>query len=443
MSSKDMARRATAEFVFAGANITSSVRPYLLSVTYTDNEEDETDDLQIKLQDREDIWLSKWLTDIIDVASSAAPSPGPTGSGASLAVGAEVEFTGTKHFIASSSDVGYNARPGPAIITHSAPGSKHPWHLIHKDNTSNVYGWVNESDIKEASADAASAPSAGFKIRSTFVRQNWNGDGKDTFLDCGEFEVDSVECSGPPNIVTIKATSLPYTAEIRQTKKTKAWEAYTLSGIANEMAAACGMICMYLSDSDPYYERTEQYKVSDIAFLSTLCHDAGISLKTTNNIIVLFDQATYEAKTHILTIVRGSGTYLKHKVHVGAAESEYSSCRVSYTDPGTGKCISAVARVEDYDPKSKSNQRLEVKAKVSSVEEAKALAEKRLRLHNKYERTATFTMPGDPALVAGVTVKLSGWGAWDGKYIIKQAKHTVGSGGYTTQIKLRRVLEGY
>ena len=39
---------------------------------------------------------------------------------------------------------------------------------------------------------------------------------------------------------------------------------------------------------------------------------------------------------------------------------------------------------------------------------------------------------------------LRGWGMWNGKYMIKQAKHTVdGSGGSTTQISLRRVLEGY
>jgi phage protein D len=47
-------------------------------------------------------------------------------------------------------------------------------------------------------------------------------------------------------------------------------------------------------------------------------------------------------------------------------------------------------------------------------------------------------------VTAGVTVMLEGWGGWDGKYIVKQAVHAVdSSGGYTTQIKLRRVLEGY
>jgi hypothetical protein len=45
-------------------------------------------------------------------------------------------------------------------------------------------------------------------------------------------------------------------------------------------------------------------------------------------------------------------------------------------------------------------------------------------------------------MVAGVTVTLSGYGFFDGKYIVEQAVHTV-SGGYTVAITLHKVLEGY
>ena len=292
--------------------------------------------------------------------------------------------------------------------------------------------YVSASYIKEsgggggdASAAApASASGAGFKISAVFVRENWTGGGRDKVLDCGQFELDSVDASGPPNTITIKATALPYSAQIRQTEKSKAWEAYTLSGIANEMAAANGMTCMFLANSDPSYGRVEQYKQSDIAFLSKLCHEAGISLKATNNLIVLFDQEDYEKKSPVLTIVRGSGSYTKHKLNAGTAGTQYASCRVSYTDPGTGKCIEATVKVEDYNDKAKNNQQLEITAKVASVAEAKTKAEKYLRLHNKYAKTATFTLPGNPDIVAGVTAKLTGWGAWDGKYIVEQAAHS-------------------
>lgn len=171
--------------------------------------------------------------------------------------------------------------------------------------------------------------------------------------------------------------------------------------------------------------------------------DTSLIPEHVRNLIVLFDQEDYEKKSPVLTIVRGSGSYTKHKLNAGTAGTQYASCRVSYTDPGTGKCIEATVKVEDYNDKAKNNQQLEITAKVASVAEAKTKAEKYLRLHNKYAKTATFTLPGNPDIVAGVTAKLTGWGAWDGKYIVEQAAHSVGSSGYTTQVKLRKTLEGY
>lgn len=359
MSDSNMARRADVEITFDGTDITGSILPYLLSVVYTDNEEDETDDLQIKLQDRDGIWLTKWLNDAVDAAAASA---------------------------------------GPSTV---------------------------------------------LKIQCVIVRKNWNGDGSDLVLDCGQFELDTVDLSGPPAVVVLKATSLPFSSQIRQTEKSRAWESYTLSGIAAEMAASSGMACLYESAGDPFYERAEQYKTSDIAFLSALCHDAGISLKATGNILVLFDQADYEAKGTVLTLKRGSGAYTKYKLDISSADTLYASCRVSYSDPATGVCVEGTAFVEDFDASAKNNQQLEVTAKVNTAAEAKVLAEKHLRLHNKYTRTATFTIPGNPNVVAGVTVALEDWGGWTGKYLVSQARHSVDGSGYTTQIRLRRVLEGY
>lgn len=354
MSERNLARRTAVEIAFDGVDMTSSIRPYLLSMSYTDNDEDETDDLQIALQDRERIWLEKWLLDIIEAAVSKT-----------------------------------------------------------------------------------------LKIDAVILQENQRSDGGDQILPCGQFELDSVSASGPPGTITIKGTSLPFSAPVRQTKKSKAWESYTLSGIANEMASANGMVCMYESASDPFYERVEQLKVSDIEFLSGLCHDAGIALKATNNILVLFDQATYEAKDPVYIIRRGDGSYTRYQLNTGTADTQYSSCRVSYTNPATGQCITATAKVEDYKAKSKNNQQLEISARVSSIGEAKTLAEKHLRQHNRYAQTAGFTLVGNPNLVAGVTVQLKKWGTWSGKYIVTQAVHSVNGGGYTTQIKLRKVLEGY
>ena len=75
MSDVNKARRAEMSVFFAGADITSSLQKYLLSLTYTDNEEDETDDLQIKLQDRDNLWLESWLNTVIQSAAGSEVGP--------------------------------------------------------------------------------------------------------------------------------------------------------------------------------------------------------------------------------------------------------------------------------------------------------------------------------------------------------------------------------
>lgn len=279
-------------------------------------------------------------------------------------------------------------------------------------------------------------------MQAVILRENWTANGRDDLLECGAFELDSIKASGPPSVITIKATSLPYSAQIRQTKKSRAWESYSLSGIAREIAISNEMAYLFESASDPSYTRVEQYQESDIAFLSRLCHSAGISLKASNRILVLFDQAAYEQKPSSFTITRGDGSYLKYDLSTGTADTKYSSCRVRYADPATGRTWEGIAYAEDYKEDAKNNQQLEVTAKVSSIAQAQELAAKHLRLHNKFARTATFTFPGSPSIAAGVTATLQGWGAWDGKYIVKQARHSIGSSGYTTQAVLRRTLGG-
>lgn len=341
-------RRAAIRLTFYGVDISTDINNHLLSMTYTDHEEDKTDDLQLSLDDREGVWLGNWL------------------------------------------------------------------------NTPFA--------------------SKGAEISALIVQKNWGSDGKDRVLDCGVFAVDTVDGSGPPAKVTIKAGSIPYASTVRAQKKTKAWEQYTLSGIAKEIAEANGFTCMFESVSDPFYQRKEQMQESDIAFLQRICKAAGISLKVTAKIIVLFDAAAYEQKDAVRIIQRGKADVGSYSFSTSLHDTAYSKCHVSYTNPATGTTIEYTYTPRDVD---RSGQTLEINEKVSNREEARQLAMKRLRQKNKGEFKASFKLAGDARLVAGVTVQVVGYGAFDGKYIIETATHSLSRSGYKTDLTLRRVLEGY
>ncbi len=61
-------------------------------------------------------------------------------------VGDIVNFHGGTHYYTSYAGAkGYSARAGKAKITiANGSGKAHPWHLIHIDSSSNVYGWVDD-----------------------------------------------------------------------------------------------------------------------------------------------------------------------------------------------------------------------------------------------------------------------------------------------------------
>lgn len=77
------------------------------------------------------------------------PKPKPQPAKKSYKVGDIVNFHGGTHYYSSYANArGYSARAGKAKITLgpdcAGNGKAHPWHLIHTDSTSNVYGWVDE-----------------------------------------------------------------------------------------------------------------------------------------------------------------------------------------------------------------------------------------------------------------------------------------------------------
>lgn len=79
-------------------------------------------------------------------SEAAGSSSNSTSEKKDYQVGDMVNFHGGIHYVSSYPGAkGYNARAGKAKITKKdGSGKAHPWHLIHSDSGSNVYGWVDD-----------------------------------------------------------------------------------------------------------------------------------------------------------------------------------------------------------------------------------------------------------------------------------------------------------
>ena len=279
-------------------------------------------------------------------------------------------------------------------------------------------------------------PEKGATIKAQIVLTDWDTEGEKQ-LDLGQFEIDEIELTGPPHEVKIKAVSVPDNNTLRGIEKNRSWEKVKLSEICQDIATDAGMELFYDVEKDPELDRAEQTEESDLAFLMRICKDKGYALKISDNKIIVFDVATYEAKEPVMTLAR-EGSNIKSYTIRSKTRDVYKACHVKYTNTKTGETIEYTFTPNE----EKEGKTLAVNEQVESLSEAEALAKKKLREKNTEEVTLGLSMMGSIDLLAGCTVTIEGFHAFDGKYIIASGRHSLG-GGYELSLELRRCLDGY
>ena len=98
MSQRDQGRRTALQVKFNNVDITEDITENLLSLTYTDATEGETDDLKIVIHDRDSKWVRDWLTREMesrdsangDIARGSETAGGSTGTGQTYTVNAQI-----------------------------------------------------------------------------------------------------------------------------------------------------------------------------------------------------------------------------------------------------------------------------------------------------------------------------------------------------------------
>ena len=453
MSDRNLARRTGISVNFNNVDISEDINKDLISLSYTDAADGETDDLKIVVADREGKWIENWLVKELEnrdqanaeISGGAVQGSGNTASGAigtytvTSKIGLNVrKGRGTGYARIGGLSYGavvtvYNIENGWAEIRYSGSVAYVSASYLRLNGTIQS---TTETEVMDGSQTSNAKYT---KISAVIARQNWDGDGGDDLLNCGTFELDDVSCDGPPQKVTMSASSLSYESAIRKTKKTRSWNGNTLKSILQQIAEDGGYEYMYLSAYNPTYKYMLQSDMTDIAFLQKLTTNAGANLKVTDGILVVYDQKDYDEKDAILMIQRGDGSYSGFNFRSSLALTAYSSCHVSYEDDSGNTYEATFTPQTGYS----EGEVLEVTEQVSSNAEALELAKRRLRQENKGEMTGTLKMLGDTRLQAGVNVEISGWGDFNGKWSIDSATHTINKNGYTTNINISKVIEGY
>lgn len=252
-------------------------------------------------------------------------------------------------------------------------------------------------------------------------------------LPCGLFAVDGWEHGGPPDTMTIKATSADVTTSIRREKKSRSWEKVSLKQVAGKIAATGKMKLLWQASTNPTYKKLSQSNQSDLAFLVKVCEREGLRVKVSDGQLVVFPQEQYDAQAGVMTIRKGVDAVLSHNLKRDSVDA-YRAAVVRYRDEKKKKVLEYKYALSGA---SADGQVLRIRERCESLAEAQRVCKARLNVANRGLVTGDITVVGDTRLASGVNVNLSGWGRMDGKYAIEETTH--GGPAYTTGLKLRQV----
>jgi len=257
-----------------------------------------------------------------------------------------------------------------------------------------------------------------------------------SLLDCGEFQIDELELDGPPDVMRLRCLAAYITSAMR-TANTVAYENMGIVEIAGQIATKYGLALVSVSsesESDVVFARVTQRRLMDLEFLKRLAREHNFDFTVRAGQLVFYQRPALESVAAAAVITRSDTIRFSFR---NRARRIYDAAEFSYFDPDTKSLITQSVSADQPSP---SGDTLKIVARCETTRQAQVKAEASLHLHNMVLVDASIEGPGNPALVAGINVQLSGWGALDGKYLIETVRHHLARAtGYRTSIAARRV----
>ncbi|MHB0998217.1 MAG: phage late control D family protein [Armatimonadota bacterium] len=248
------------------------------------------------------------------------------------------------------------------------------------------------------------------------------------------FAIDEVEYSGPPNTVSIRATSAYVTTALRREKKTRAWEKTTLQEIAGSIARKSGLTLLYSARDNPTYQRIDQKSKSDMEFLKGLAEREGLRVKTSDNKLIIYSQNEHDTNDVVETFYWGDMRMVSYRFTSGITTA-FNKCIVKYRQPNSKKVLEYTYIPPDA---PKSGQTLRINERCESLADAERVAKNRHMAANRNIKDASIDIVGDVRMLAGQNIGMQGFGSKiDGRYAIEEARHALWP--YTTSMGLRKI----
>lgn len=221
------------------------------------------------------------------------------------------------------------------------------WRVIvdGRDVTGNVRPRLQSLTITECRSDQADQldlvlddhdgrlelPARGVSVR---VLLGWESTG---LVDKGAFEVDEVEFSGPPDIITLRARSADMKSALR-TRSARSFHGTTIKAIVETIAKAHGLTAVVGTFGNTKVQHIDQTDESDLAFLNRIGkrYDAVATVKDKRLLFLPIEHGKTASGKDMPTITLSRRDGDQIRFHIADRDS-YTGVRASWQDKGKAK----------------------------------------------------------------------------------------------------------
>lgn len=257
-------------------------------------------------------------------------------------------------------------------------------------------------------------------------------DGK-PLMACGDFEIDELELSGPPDTVSIRAIAAGV-MRAQRTHQGRAYEDKTLRDIVFEVARRLHLEVV----GDPpalAIRRVTQIHENDLTFLHRLADAYGYAFSVKGSKLVWLARKAIRTAGPRLTLKR---TELERYRLRDKIMGVVKKTTVAYHDPKTKRLRKY--KVTDTSRKTTSVDELNLNVRAESQEQAQAKAEAAQGESSIESTVLEFSLPGRTILRSGINFTLADMGVLNGHYHIVMSRHVITrDGGYVTECEAKRV----
>lgn len=325
----------------------------------------------------------------------------------------------------------------------TAPVKKPVWHLIlqGKDITERITPYVLSCTYTDPLEGEAAEIDITLEDKDDWWKDAWLPQKGDTvslalgyegerLLECGEFQLDELEFSGPPDTVTIRSMAAPVKPELR-TARSFAYENTTLAAVAQKVARRHGLIIVG-TVPDVQLQRITQHKETDLTFLRRIAGEYGYVFSLRGKKLVWHDQEILDGVAPVITVTRkmlaGSYSFRTKSARI------YRGVRVTYWNAKLKKDVTSTITIAQPGVKwGGSGDVLTLVERCQSRAQAKLKAKAALRRANGRQTEGSITVYGTRLLIAGANLQTDGWGKLDNTYQVVKSIHRIDrSGGYKT-----------